>query len=461
MSRDTLPRVGTRVFVARIVGLAVLGPDGERIGKVRDVVAALRMDDSPPRVLGLVVDLATRRRIFVPMLRVTGVEAGAITLATGSVSLRHFAQRPNEILVVGQLLDATVRMRPSGEPADSGEDVVVVDAAIEPTRTRDWAIGRLAVRARRSRLTRRAEVRVVPWRAVSGLSLTDRQGTQGLLAVFETMRPADVAGALIALPEKRRHEVVDALDDERLADVFEEMTEADQRVLLNHLDPERAADVLEAMAPDDAADLLGELPDAESAALLAMMEPEESAPVRRLLRYSSDTAGGLMTPEPVILRPDATVAEGLARIRNPDLPPALASMVFVCRPPTETPTGRYLGCAHAQRLLREAPFDLVAGVLDTEMEHLDPDAVLSEIARYFAAYNLVAGPVVDAEGHLLGAVTVDDVLDHLLPDDWRDHFADDDRDDEPRDDLPGGDELGVRRDGQADTHPRSAGSHRG
>jgi Mg/Co/Ni transporter MgtE len=151
--------------------------------------------------------------------------------------------------------------------------------------------------------------------------------------------------------------------------------------------------------------------------------------VRRLLSYSSDTAGGLMTPEPVILRPDATVAEALARIRNPDIPPALASMVFVCRPPTETPTGRYLGCAHAQRLLREAPFDLVAGVLDTELEQLAPDAVLSEIARYFAAYNLVAGPVVDAEGHLLGAVTVDDVLDHLLPADWRDHFADDDRDD--------------------------------
>ncbi len=411
-----------RVFVARMVGLAVFGPDGERIGKVRDVVATLRVDDSPPRVLGLVVEMATRRWIFVPMLRVTGVDPGAITLATGSVSLRQFTQRANETLVVGQLLDAPVRMR------ESGEEVVVVDAAIEPTRTRDWVVGRLAVRSRRARLTRRPEVRVVSWRAVTGLSLTDRQGTEGLLAVFETMRAADVAGTLTALPEKRRHEVVDALDDERLADVFEEMTEADQRDLLRHLDAERAADVLEAMAPDDAADLLGELPDAESETLLALMEPEESEPVRRLLRYSSDTAGGLMTPEPVILRPDATVAEALARIRNPDIPPALASMVFVCRPPNETPTGRYLGCAHAQRLLREAPFELVAGVLDTELETLAPDAVLSEIARYFAAYNLVAGPVVDAEGHLLGAVTVDDVLDHLLPADWRDHFADDDLD---------------------------------
>ena len=417
----------TRVFVARMVGLAVFGPDGERIGKVRDVVVALRVDDSPPRVLGLVVELATRRRIFVPMLRVTGVDPGAITLATGSVSLRHFTRRPSETLVVGQLLDAVVRMKDTGEASGvfgSDEEVVVVDAAIEPTRTRDWVIGRLAVRPRRGRLTRRPEVRVVSWRAVTGLTLTERQGTEGLLAVFETMRAADVAGTLTALPEKRRHEVVDALDDERLADVFEELSEADQATLLAHLSRERAADVLEAMAPDDAADLLGELSAAESAALLELMEPEESEPVRRLLRYSSDTAGGLMTPEPVILRHDATVAEALARIRNPDIPPALASMVFVCRPPTETPTGRYLGCAHAQRLLREAPFELVAGVLDTELEAVAPDETLSGIARYFAAYNLVAGPVVDTAGHLLGAVTVDDVLDHLLPANWRDRFAD-------------------------------------
>ena len=132
-----------------MVGLAVFGPDGERIGKVRDVVAAVRVDANPPRVLGLVVEVATRRRIFVPMLRVTGVDPGAITLATGSVSLRRFTQRVNETLVVGQLLDAPVRI------ADTGEDVIVVDAAMEPTRTRDWVVGRLAVRARRTRLTRR------------------------------------------------------------------------------------------------------------------------------------------------------------------------------------------------------------------------------------------------------------------------------------------------------------------
>ncbi|WP_028936809.1 magnesium transporter MgtE N-terminal domain-containing protein [Pseudonocardia spinosispora] len=403
-----------RVFVAQMVGLAVFGPDGERIGKVRDAVAGIRVDQLPPRVLGLVVDLMTRQRIFVPMLRVTAIDPGAITLTTGMVNLRKFAQRPNEVLVVGQMLDARVRV------AETGADAVVVDAAIERTRSRDWVVGRLAVRQRRNRLSRRGHVQVMDWSALTGLSLSEEdQGTEGLLAVFENMRAADVAAALRELPEKRRHEVVDSLHDERLADVFQELSESDQRDLLRHLDPDRAADVLEAMDPDDAADLLGELPEAESDRLLELMEPEDSAPLRRLLSYSADTAGGLMTPQPLILQPDATVAEALARVRNPDVPPALASMVFVCRPPTATPTGRYLGCVHLQRLLREPPSELVAGVVDAELARLHPEAPLSEVTRYFAAYNLVCGPVVDDDDHLLGAVTVDDVLDHLLPSGWR------------------------------------------
>jgi len=411
--------VGTdRVFVARLVGLPVYGPDGERIGRVRDLVAGLRVDANPPRVLGMVVEMVTRRRIFVPMLRVTTIDPGAVTLATGSVSLRRFLQRPNEVLVVGQLIDAPVRL------VDTGLDAVVADAAVEPTRARDWVVSRLAVRERRGRLGRRGQAQIVAWNAVTGLTLTDRQGTAGLLAVLETLRPADVAATLSELPEKRRYEVVDALDDERLADVFEELSEADQRELVAHVGVDRAADVLEAMDPDDAADLLRELPADEADQLLALMEPDESAPVRRLLHYPDNTAGGLMTPEPVVLRPGATVAEALARIRNPDIPPALASMVFVCRPPSATPTGRYLGCVHAQRLLREAPFELVAGLVDTDLATLSPETTMDELTRYFAAYNLVAGPVVDGEEHLLGAVTVDDLLDHMLPEDWRDRLSD-------------------------------------
>lgn len=129
-----------------------------------------------------------------------------------------------------------------------------------------------------------------------------------------------------------------------------------------------------------------------------------------------------MTSDPVVLAPDTTVAEALARVRDPDLTPALSSVVFVVRPPTATPTGRYLGCVHLQALLREPPANLVSGIVDADLPHLDPDTTLGGVTRYFAAYNLVCGPVLDDEGHLLGAVTVDDVLDHLLPDDWRETF---------------------------------------
>ncbi|HEY0639963.1 MAG TPA: CBS domain-containing protein [Pseudonocardiaceae bacterium] len=413
----------TKVFASALTRLAVFGPDGEPVGRVRDLVATLRLGPEPPRVLGLVVELATRRRIFVPMLRVTAVDPGAVTLATGSVNLRSFSKRPNEVLVVGELLDARVRVR------ESGAQAAVVDIAMEQTRTRDWVLAKVALRERTGRLTRRGPVQVLSWDAVEGLTQGAQehgpQSAQHLLTLFETMRAADVASALRQLPPKRRYEVADALDDERLADVIEELPDADQTDLLNHLAAERAADVLEAMNPDDAADVLAELPGPDAEQLLRLMEPQESAPVRRLMAYSGDTAGGLMTPEPVILAPDATVAEALARIRNPDLTPALASMVFVTRPPYDTPTGRYVGCVHAQRLLREPPFDLVAGAIDAELASLRPGARLPEVTRFFAAYNLVCAPVVDAAEHLLGAVTVDDVLDHLLPDNWReeDSFA--------------------------------------
>jgi Mg/Co/Ni transporter MgtE len=408
-----------RVFAAQLAGLAVFGPDGEPIGKLRDIVAGLRADRLPPRVLGVVVELATRRRIFVPMLRVTSIEPTAVTLSTGSVNLRHFHQRANEIRVVGQLLDAQVTI-------EANETVAVVDdIAMEPTRTRDWVLSRVAVRERLGRFGRRGPVRVLKWEDVRGPGIVDLasepQGAHQLVTVFEGMRAADVATALRDLPNKRRYEVADALDDERLADVIEELPEDDQKDLLSHLDDERAADILEAMDPDDAADLLAELSELDKNRLLELMEPEESEPVKRLLEYSADTAGGLMTPEPVVLSPDATIAEALARVRNPDLTPALASMVFVCRPPTATPTGRYLGCVHLQRLLREPPFELVAGALDTDLAKLPPTASLAEVTRYFAAYNLVCAPVVDEGEHLLGAVTVDDVLDHLLPEGWREN----------------------------------------
>ncbi|MDT9685640.1 CBS domain-containing protein [Streptomyces sp. TRM76323] len=404
-----------RIFVSHLAGAPVFDPSGDQVGRVRDLVAMLRVGRRPPRVLGLVVEVIGRRRIFLPMTRVTGVESGQV-ITTGVLNVRRFEQRPTERLVLGELLDRRVRL------VDGGDEVTVLDVAMRqlPAR-RDWEIDRVFVRrGARGALRRKGETLTVEWSAVTGFSLEEvGQGAESLVATFERMRPADLANALHHLTPKRRAEVAAALHDDRLADVLEELPEDDRIEILGKLKAERAADVLEAMDPDDAADLLSELPEDEKERLLTLMRPDDAADVRRLMSYEERTAGGLMTTEPIVLRPDATVADALARVRQQDLSPALAAQVYVCRPPDETPTGKFLGTVHFQRLLRDPPFTLVSAIVDTDLEPLSPDTPLPVVTSHLAAYNLVAAPVVDDSGSLLGAVTVDDVLDHLLPEDWR------------------------------------------
>ncbi|MFH9178226.1 magnesium transporter MgtE N-terminal domain-containing protein [Streptomyces albogriseolus] len=406
-----------RFFVSHISGVAVFDPAGDQVGRVRDLVVILRPGRRPPRLLGLVVELSTRRRIFLPMTRVTSVQAGQV-ITTGVLNVRRFEQRPTERLVFGELLDRRVTL------VDTGEEVTVLDLSVHQLQARrEWEIDRVFVRkGKKGGAFRRGkgETLTVEWSAVTGFSLEEAgQGAENLLATFEQLRPADLANVLHHLSPKRRAEVAAALDDDRLADVLEELPEDDQIEVLGVLAEERAADVLEAMDPDDAADLLGELPEADKERLLSLMRPSDAADMRRLMSYEERTAGGLMTTEPIILRPDATVADALARIREPDLSPAHAAQVYVCRPPEETPTGKYLGTVHFQRLLRDPPYTLVGSMLDDDLLPLDPDATLPVVAGFFATYDMVAAPVVDEAGSLLGAVTVDDVLDHMLPDDWR------------------------------------------
>lgn len=407
-----------RVFIARLAGAFVFDPNGDQVGRLRDVVVLLRTGKLPPRVLGLVVEVPMRRRIFVPMTRVTDLDPGQV-ITTGVVNMRRFQPRPGETLVLAEMLDRQVTL------VEDGSTVTVVDVAMQLTRTRDWEVTQAFVRKGGGGFRRRGETEVLRWDEVTGFAQPEEnQSAVSLLATMEKMRPADLASVMHDLSPKRRAEIAATLDDERLADVLEELPEDDQIEILGVLEQERAADVLEAMAPDDAADLLGELPPDQADRLLDLMEPEDAEDVRRLLVYDEYTAGGMMNPEPVVLPPDATVAEALARARNPDLTPALAAQVYVCRPPLETPTGRFVGVAHLQRLLREPPSQLVSGVCDTDLEPLRPGATLPQVTTYLAAYNLVALPVVDDGGHLLGAVTVDDVLDHLLPDDWRERDVD-------------------------------------
>ncbi len=427
----------SRVFVARLAGIAVFDPAGDQIGRARDVVVVLRQPPRTPRVLGLVVEVPPHRRVFLPITRVTNIDAGAV-IFDGRINMRRFEKRGSETLALGEMLDRRVRL------AGSGEEVIVIDLAMEESRNRDWLITKVAVRRVRTGTATRGhglpglahsgrlglrrrggETFVVDWEAISGFTLGEEgQGADSLLAAFEQMRAPDLANVVHELSAKRRAEVAAALNDRRLADVLEELPEDDQVEILGKLDADRAADVLEEMGPDDAADLLGELPPDQRERLLALMQPEEAAPLRRLLSYADNTAGGMMTTDPVIVSPDATVAEALAQIRNSDLNPALAAQVYVCRPPSESPTGRYLGTVHFQRLLREPPPTLVSAICDTELDPLRPGVPLQTVAGYLATYNLVSVPIVDENGRLLGSVTVDDVLDHLLPDDWRETMGD-------------------------------------
>lgn len=391
--------------MARLAGTAVFDPSGDQIGRIRDVVAGLR-PGRPPRVHGTVIEVQPRRRVFLPITRISGIEAGSVVF-TGRLNMRRFEQRATETLVIGEMLDLTVIV--------DGERMTVYDLAMEDVTPSEWAITKVAVHR-----GRRRDARTVDWSEVAGFDVLQRdQGAAGLIAAFESMRAADLASAIHELPPKRRVEVAAALDDERLADVLEELPFPDQMGILSTLVPERAADVLEEMGPDDAADLLQDLPPEEAARLLALMEPQEADPVRRLLTYAEDTAGGMMTSEPVVLPPSATVAEALAHIRQRDLTPAIAAQVYVTRAPTETPTGKFLGVTHFQRLLREPPHTLLGAVIDGSIDAIKPELPLRGVTSFLATYNLVAAPVVDELGRLVGAVTVDDVLDHLLPDDWR------------------------------------------
>lgn len=400
--------------MARLIGTSVFDPLGDEVGKVHDVVVLLQMRGEP-RAVGFVIEVSSRRRVFLPLSRITAIEPGAV-ITTGLMNIRRFTQRHVETLVVGELLDRVVTMR------DGSGNVTVRDVAIERDRGMDWKVTRLFVqRASSGPLgLRRGETFTVRPDEVSGLAASaDQQGATALLATLEDLKPADLADVMRDLPQDSQMRVAAELTDERLADVLEELGNEDAVALLSRLEAGRAAHVLDAMQPDDAADLVADLPQLKAAELLGLMEPEEAEDVRRLMAYDEYTAGGLMTTEPIILPPESTVATFLAQSRKAEVPPALAAVGFVCRPPLESPTGKFVGMIHFQRALRERPQRMVGSIMDTDVDSVRPEDSIGTVTRLLATYNLTALPVLDDAGRLLGAVSVDDVLDHLMPDDWR------------------------------------------
>jgi Mg/Co/Ni transporter MgtE len=208
------------------------------------------------------------------------------------------------------------------------------------------------------------------------------------------------------------------MDDERLADVLEELPEAEQVRIVEGLDRDRLVGVFDEMELDDLADLLGEMSQTQQEQMLAVMDEDDADVMRRLLSYEKSTAGGMMTPEVVIFGPNDTVADALAQVRNPDWVVSIAGQVFICQAPYKAPTGRFLGVVHIQRLLREPP-GMELGRLVRDGPVVSPHTSDREVAEQLASYDLLALPVCDEAGRFLGAVTVDDVIDRMLGVGWR------------------------------------------
>jgi len=398
---------GELVYAFRVMRLPLLDADGVTIGRFEDIVVVPGRKGDAPRVIGFVAS-SQRRRIFVNAGRVT-LDADGARLRSWDVDVNPFKVKPGEILIGKDVIDRKIG------------DETVSDVAIRPvTTTRNtttWEVEKVRL-ARRSALRRRPSFRLLDWDEDLVLPLFATTEMAAEAARLRDMHPSDVAAAVRALPLAQRRQLAQMLDDERLADLLEELPEAEQLRIIEGLDLERLLGVLDEMEYDDLVDLLGEMPGEQRTRILDAMDEDEAEVLRQLLAHAEGTAGSLMTPDLIILGPTATVAEALAEIRNPEWLVSIAAQIFVCQPPYKPPTGQYLGVVYFQRLLREPPSMEIGQCVEQEAA-ISPTLPEFQVAERLATYNLLAVPVCDDAGRMLGAITVDDVLDRVLPTGWR------------------------------------------
>lgn len=397
---------GDLIYAFRIMRLPLLDAGGASIGRVDDVVVVPGRAGSSPRVVGFTAS-SQRRRIFVNAGKVGEISDTGVRLRSWDIDLNPFKVKKGEKLLGRDVIDRHV----------NGE--TVADVALRErvdSKSGGWEIAQVRL-AKRTALRRRPTHRLVEWIEVAHLfAATTEMAAEA--ARLHDMHPTDVAAVVRSLPLSQRRQLAEAMDDDRLADVLEELPESEQVGLIEGLDMDRLLAVLDEMEIDDLTDLLAEMPGDQRAKILDAMDDEDADVLRRLLAYEEGTAGGLMTPEIIVLGPTATVAEALAELRDPEWLVSIAAQVFVCRPPYKPPTGKYLGVVHFQRLLREAPGMELGQCLETEPT-VTPDISDREVAERLASYNMLSIGVCDEAGRLLGAITIDDVLDRTLPTGWR------------------------------------------
>jgi CBS domain-containing protein/sporulation protein YlmC with PRC-barrel domain len=409
------------LYLSHAIGRPVRDRQGEPIGKVADLIVAL--GDRYPPVTGLVVETDRRRRIFLPWSDVASFDANGATLNTSMIDLSKYAQRPNELMLQGDLLDKqivdidghkVVRVNDLRlDELDGKLHLVAVDVGAAGLLRRLGVEGPFHTIARN--LSRSLPERYIDWEDVDPLestiaSIRLRVPHEGL----RELHPVDLASIIDELAPRDRAGVLAALDDEAMADVIEEMEPDTQVEVIEDLEPGRAADILEEMSPDDAADLIADLSDVARAEILPLMERDEAHEVQQLLRYPENTAGGTMTTEYIAIPASLTAAETIQRLR--DLEPDAETIYYIY---VVDEQGRLVGVISLRDLIVAPPESEVREFMRDEPVAVGVLADEDEVAQVVARYNLLAVPVVDDAGRLVGIVTVDDAIDTVLPSGWR------------------------------------------
>jgi CBS domain-containing protein len=407
------------LYLSQVLGRPIRDLEGLRVATVKDVIVRLGEGDHPP-VTGLVARYR-RRDFFLPRWRVADFNEHGVRLNSDILDLRPFGRRVSEVLLARDVLDKQL-IDVDGKRVVRVNDVQIIEAA------GDWRVtgADVSLQGLWRRLApagfvgTRRPVEVLDWADVGYLA-TDAATVQLKSSSDKLARlhPVEIARLAEALSYHHGSEVVESLDDETAAETLEEMPPERQAKILGDMDQERAADILEWMSPDEAADVLGDLPEEKAEELLGLMEDQEQADVAELLPYEDDTAGGLMTTEFVTLPRQLTVGEALARLREMAETPNMIYYLYVVE---EEDSWQLAGVIALRSLILADPSMPLEEVMRREFQRAEPEEPAKEVAHRIAEYNLLALPVVDEGGDILGIITVDDAMEILLPKDWRQHL---------------------------------------
>lgn len=404
------------LYLSQVLGRPIRDLEGERVATIKDVIVRLGEHDHPP-VTGVVARYR-RRDFFLSRWRITDLSDRGVRLNSDILDLRPFVRRESEVLLARDVLDKQL-IDVDGKRVVRVNDVQLIEAG------GDWRVTgadvslqglwrRLAPAGLRGS---KKAVEVLDWSDVGYLatdaSTVQLKSSSGKLA---RLHPVEIARLAEALSYHHGSEVVESLDDETAAETLEEMPAERQVRIIGDMDEERAADILEWMSPDEAADVLGDLPEEKAEELLGLMDDQEQADVAELLPYEDDTAGGLMTTEFVTLPRDLTAGAALARLREMAETPNMIYYLYVVE---GEGSWSLVGVIALRNLILADQEMPLAEVMRTDIQTAGPNEPAKEVAQRMAEYNLLALPVVDEAGDILGIITVDDAMEILLPKDWR------------------------------------------